>query len=479
MPGIDRLERFDIVVLGSGGGGHLLAWHMARSGHTTAVVERPWTGGSLSNIAWMPSENEISCASILYLARLAKQYRTMTRPTASDMKTVHRRMREVVDRQIADYLKSYKTSGAELILGRARLVEPKTIQVKLDGGGIRLLAADNVIVNLETHDAIPNVPGLATAHPLTLIDVLKLDYLPRHLIVIGGGYRDIELAQAYRRFGSHVTVIASAPQLMSREDADISQEIQHILSDEGIQVILEGEPLQVFGTSRGEVTVVIRTPSTNQAINGTDILVAVDCMPNTTGLGLKEVGVELDSSGYILVNDQLQTSAPGVWAIGECAASPPFTHISEQDFSIVRDNLAGGNRSTRDRPVTYCVSTDPPLARVGLSEREASRQGIATRVAKLPMDAVPGAQATDQREGFMKALIGDSDDRILGFMMIGAGAGEVMAAVHAAMLGGLSYSSLADAAFAHSTMAEGLHLLFSNVPPRAMRQTPVKLVWSS
>jgi pyruvate/2-oxoglutarate dehydrogenase complex dihydrolipoamide dehydrogenase (E3) component len=302
--------------------------------------------------------------------------------------------------------------------------------------------------------------------------VLELDYLPQRLIVIGGGYSGLELAQAYRRFGSDVTVIESGPQLLAREDIDVSQELRRILTSEGIQVLVEAELLQVRGRSGDNVTLTVRMPSGEQHIEGSDILVAAGRIPNTTGIGLNETGVELDGRGYIRVNSRLETSAPNVWAVGECAGSPQFTHISEDDFRIIRDNLSGGNRSTRDRLVPYCMFTDPPLARVGLSEGEAERQGVLARVARLPMDSVLGAQATDRRQGFMKALIGDSDDHILGFTMIGAAAGEVMAAVQTAMLAGLSYPSLANAALAHPTMAEGLSSLFSSVPPRAVQAKP-------
>jgi pyruvate/2-oxoglutarate dehydrogenase complex dihydrolipoamide dehydrogenase (E3) component len=283
------------------------------------------------------------------------------------------------------------------------------------------------------------------------------------------------LAQAYRRFGSDVTVVESGPQLLAREDIDVSREMRRILSDEGIQVLVEAELLQVRGRSGDKVTLIVRTPSGEQHINGSDILVAVGRVPNTAGIGLEEAGVELAERGYIRVNGRLETSAPDVWAVGECAGSPQFTHISEDDFRIIRDNLAGGNRSTHDRLVPYCMFTDPPLAHVGLSEGEAERQGVMTRVARLPMDSVLGAQATDQRQGFMKALVGDGDDRILGFTMIGAASGEVMAAVYTAMLAGLSYQSLANAALAHPTMAEGLSSLFSSVPPRAERHAMSKV----
>jgi len=468
-------EKFEVLVLGSGTGGKLIAWYMAQSGRRTAVVERRWVGGSCPNIACMPSKNEISSAKIAQLARHSESYGTVTGPVAVDMATVRRRKREMVERQIAKHLQIYRTTSAELIMGSGRFLAPKTLEVTLNEGGTRVLAGDKVFLNVGTHAAIPNVPGLEAAQPLTHVEALELDYLPRHLIVIGGGYSGLELAQAYRRFGSEVTVVESGPQLLAREDIDVSREMRRILSDEGIQVLVEAELLQVRGRSGDKVTLIVRTPSGEQHINGSDILVAVGRVPNTAGIGLEQAGVELAERGYIRVNGRLETSAPDVWAVGECAGSPQFTHISEDDFRIIRDNLAGGNRSTHDRLVPYCMFTDPPLAHVGLSEGEAERQGVMTRVARLPMDSVLGAQATDQRQGFMKALVGDGDDRILGFTMIGAASGEVMAAVHTAMLAGLSYQSLANAALAHPTMAEGLSSLFSSVPPRAERHAMSKV----
>ena len=462
-------EKFEVLVLGSGIGGKLIAWHMAQSGHRTAVVERRWIGGSCPNVACMPSKNEISSAKVAHSARHGREYGAVTGSVTVDMVIVRQRKRAMVERQVAKHLEIYRASGAELIMGSGRFIAPKTLEVNLNDGGTRELVADKVFLNVGTHAAIPNVPGLQAAQPLTHIDALELDYLPQHLIVIGGGYSGLELAQAYRRFGSEVTVIEAGPQIMAREDVDVAQEMQRLLGDEGINVLVEAQLIEVRGRSGDKVALTARTPSGEQNIDGSDILAAVGRIPNTAGIGLKETGVELDGRGYIRVNGRLETSAPDVWALGECAGSPQFTHISEDDFRIIRDNLAGGNRTTRDRLVPYCMFTDPPLARVGLSEGEAERQGVIARVATLPMDAVLGAQATDQRQGFMKALIGDNDDRILGFTMIGAGAGEVLAAVQTAMLAGLSYPSLANAALAHPTMAEGLSSLFSGVPPRAVQ----------
>ena len=338
----------------------------------------------------------------------------------------------------------------------------------------RVLAGDQVFLNVGTHAAIPRIPGLEAARPLTHIEALDLDYLPPHLIVLGGGYVGLELAQAYRRFGSRVTILQHGPQLMSREDSDVAHEVQRILSDEGIQVLVATETLHMRGRSGEEVSLAVRTSSGEQNIEGSDILVATGRIANTAGIGLEKAGVELDGRGYIRVNERLETSASEVWAIGECAGSPQFTHVSADDFQIIRDNLAGGKRSTRDRLVPYCMFTDPPLARVGLTEGEAQRRGIAVRVAKLPTSAVLRAQATGERQGFMKALVGASDDRILGFTMIGADAGEVMAVVQTAMLAELPYSRFRDAILAHPTMAEGLGFLFANVPSRSVQQVTPK-----
>ncbi len=462
-------EQFDVLVLGSGTAGKLIAWHMAGSGRRTAVVERRWVGGACPNIACMPSKNEIRSAEVAHLARHAAEFGAMTGPVKVDMAIVRRRKRDMVEAQVAAHLKNYEASGAELIMGNGRFVAPKTLEVNLNDGGTRILAGAQVFLNPGTHAAIPSVPGLEAARPLTHIEALELDSLPQHLIVIGGGYSGIELAQAYRRFGSEVTIIEAGPQLMGREDLDVSQEILRILRDEGIQVFVAAELLNVRGQSGKGLNLDVLTSEGEQNVEGSDILVAAGRVPNTAGIGLGEVGIELDGRGYIRVNERLGPSAPDVWALGECAGSPLFTHISEDDFRIVRDNLAGGRRSTRDRLVPYCMFTDPPLAHVGLSEGEAERQGVITRVAKLPTSAVLRAQATGESQGLMKALVADSDDRILGFTMIGAEAGEVMAVVEMAMLAGLPYTRVREAVLAHPTMAEGLGFLFSNVPPRSTK----------
>src|ERR1700757_4235041 len=293
-------EQFEVLILGSGQGGKLLAWHIARSGRRTAVVERRWIGGSCPNIACLPSKNEIWSARAAHLAHHAAQFGTMiTGPVRTDMAKVRQRKRDMVDREIALHLQNYKTSGAELIMGAGRFAAPKTLEVRLNDGGRGGLAGDQVFLNLGTHAAIPSVPGLEAARPLTHIEALELDYLPPHLNVLGGGYVGLELAQAYLRFGSRVTVIQSGPQLMTREDPDVAEEMQRILSDEGIQILVAAETLNVIGRSGEEVSLTVRTPFGEQQIEGSDILVGTGRVPNTAGIALEQAGVELDARGYI------------------------------------------------------------------------------------------------------------------------------------------------------------------------------------
>ena len=382
------------------------------------------------------------------------------------MATVRQRKRAMVDREVALHLDAYKTSGAELIMGSGHFVAPKTIEVQLNDGGTRLIAGDQIVLNVGTHAAVPEIAGLADARPLTHIEALELDYVPAHLVVLGGGYTGLEMAQAYRRFGSRVTIIEPGPQILNREDADVAAAVQGVLSEEGVTFLCSTQVLGVQGQSGTKVTLTVRSADGERAIEASDILVAAGRIPNTAGIGLDKAGVELDNRGYIRVNERLQAAAPDVWAIGECAGSPQFTHVSVDDFRIVRDNMAGGQRSTLDRLVPHCLFTDPPLAHVGLREHEAERQGIATRVAKLPMSAVLRTEATDETQGFMKVLVAKDDDRILGFTMLGSEAGEVMAAVQMAMLAKAPYPMVRDAVITHLTFAVGLGPLLSNVENR-------------
>ena len=459
-------EHYHLLVLGSGEGGKYLAWHIARSGQRAAVIERKLIGGSCPNTNCLPSKNEIWSAKVADLVHHAERFGLRTGPVSVDMPKVLARKRDMVDGLIDMHLGLFKASGAELIMGSGRLLGPRSIEVSLNAGGKRVLTADRVVLNLGSRAAIPDIPGLAAAAPLTNVEALELDRVPGRLIVIGGGYVGLELAQSFRRFGSEVTIIEPAAQLAGREDAEVAAALVDLLHEEGITIELGAQVQGVQGRSGDAVQLQLRTKLGERTIEGSDILVAAGRVANTQRVGLDVAGVTLNPNGTIAVNDRLETSVPDVWAIGDCAGSPQFTHVSFDDFRTIRANLAGGNRSTNGRLVPYCMYTDPPLARVGLSEAEAQARGIAVRIARLPIVAVLRSRTISETRGFMKAVVDAASDRILGFTMLGAEAGEVMAVVRTAMLAGMPYTGLRDAIIAHPTMAEGLGPLFSNVPAR-------------
>ena len=456
-------EAYQNVIIGSGEGGKYLAWHLAQSRQKTAVVERRWIGGSCPNTNCLPSKNEIWSAKVANLVYHSSKFGSMAHPGPIDMTVVRKRKRHMVDGLIAMHLDRYTATGTELILGEANLTRSNTIDVNLNEGGTRTLHAERIFLNLGTRAAIPAIPGLVDCAPLTNIEVLELDRLPEHLIVIGGGYVGLEFAQAYRRFGSRVTVLHQGTQLLDKADPDIALEIMRMFTTEGIDVMALAKIVSVRGRSGSGVTIDTETGNGKSQISGSDVLVATGRTPNTAGIGLDTAGIELDERGYIKVNDRLETTAPNIWAIGECAGSPQFTHASLDDFRVIRDNLAGGNRSTRNRVIPSCLFVDPPVAQIGLTENEAKRQGITVQVVKSPMIAVLRTRTLDETSGFMKALIDPNDGRILGFTMIGPEAGEVMAVVQMAMLAGFPFTVLKDAILTHPTMAEGLNNLFSSV----------------
>jgi pyruvate/2-oxoglutarate dehydrogenase complex dihydrolipoamide dehydrogenase (E3) component len=329
-----------------------------------------------------------------------------------------------------------------------------------------VLRGENVVINTGTRATVDATPGLRNANPLTHVEALELDRAPEHLLVLGGGYVGLELAQAFRRFGSRVTVVERNPTLIHREDPDVSDAMARLFADEGIAVSPGTVLDRITGTSGAAVRLHGTRGGAGAVIEGTHLLVAAGRTPNTDGIGLEVAGVERDARGYAKVDDRLRTTAAGVWAVGDCAGSPQFTHIGFDDFRVVLDNLTGGNRVTTGRQVPSCMFTDPEVARIGLSEREAKERGIPYRLAKVPMSSVLRARTLSETRGFLKALIAD-DDRILGFTAFGVEAGEVMAVVQVAMAAGLPYTALRDTVLAHPTMAEGLVVLFSAVPSRS------------
>jgi pyruvate/2-oxoglutarate dehydrogenase complex dihydrolipoamide dehydrogenase (E3) component len=459
-------ERYDVIVLGGGTAGKVIAWTMAEQGGRTAVIDRKYVGGSCPNVACLPSKNVIHSAKVASLAARHTEFGIKTGPFAIDMARVYDRKREMVDGIVKVHLDKYQASGAELIWGDGTFVAPRTIHVGLRDGGERMLTADRVFVDVGTHATVPDTPGLREAKPMTHIEALDLRRSPENLIVLGGGYVGLELGQALRRLGSRVTLITRDAQLASSEDPEVSQAVLRLFHDEGIEVLLGTDVLSVDGRSGVHVNLEVRSGSRTRTLDGTDILVSLGRTPNTEGTGLEKSGIELTEKGHIRVNDRLETTAPNVWAMGECAGSPYFTHVSEDDATVILENLNGGNRSTAQRLIPSCVFIDPELARVGLNESQAREKGIAYRVASVPFDSSWRAWTLSERRGFMKSLIDAHSDRILGFTAFGAEAGELMSTVQLAMLAGLPYTILRDAMFAHPTMTEGLKGLFMRVPRR-------------
>ncbi len=460
-------EQYDVLIIGSGEAGKYLAWTLAEAGRKTALVERKLIGGSCPNIACLPSKNVIHSAKVAAYARRAKEFGLIGEPLTTDMKAVLWRKQRMVDDLIAVHMKRFHTSGAELIMGEAQFIGERTAEVKLNAGGMRLVSGEIVILSLGTRAAIPDVPGLQAAKPMTHVEALELDTLPAHLIVIGGGYVGLEFAQAMRRFGSRVTILERSPQIAAQEDPDTSAAIADLFRDEGIEIALNSRIHNVQGRSGEQVSLDLETAEGRREMTGTHILVAAGRVPNTSSAGLDKAGVELGPNGYIKVNERLETTAPNVWAVGDCAGTPQFTHAAFDDFRIVRDNLSGGHRTTSNRLIPYCMFTDPELVRVGLNETQAKRDGIAYRLAKLPMAAVLRTRTVSEPRGFMKMLIDVNSDRILGFTAFGVEASELLAAVQTAMLGNLPYTVLRDGIYTHPTIAEGLVFLLANVerPP--------------
>src|SRR2546423_6736017 len=413
------IEHVQNLVIGSGVAGKIIAWTLASQGQKTIVVERAMVGGACPNVACLPSKNVIYSAKAAALVHPTKGLGVVTGSLRVDMAGVARRKWQMVNELVEVHLGKFRESGAELIMGEAQFTEPKTARVTLNAGGSRVLRGERVFINVGTRATIPDVPGLAIAGPMTHVEALNLERLPDHLIILGGGYVGLEFAQALRRFGSRVTIVQRGPRLLEREDPDVADALRELMTDEGVEVLLDAAVLSVTGRSGTGVVLRVRSGAAERTLEASDILVATGRTPNTDRLDVARAGVELDGRGYIRVNDRLQTTAPDVWATGECAGSPQFTHVGEDDCRIVLDNLVGGTRTTRGRLIPYCLFTDPELAHVGLTESEARAGGVPYRIVRLPMSQVFRAITLSQTRGFMKALI-DGDDRILGFTALGA-----------------------------------------------------------
>lgn len=460
---MQSVERFEYVFLGGGKGGKSLAIELAKAGKSVAVVERGMIGGSCINVACIPTKALIRSARVAHAVRNAGSYGVEAGVPSINMTTVRARVQDVVDGLVEVNLNGFKAAGFDLLLGNGRFVGPRTIEVQLNDGGTRTLEGERVYINTGTHADVPAVPGLREADPLTHVEAIRIEDLPSHLIVIGGGYIGLEMAQAFNRLGAKVTVLQRDSRIAVREDADVSDAIASALRDDGIDILLNTQVESVSGRSGDAVAVLL---ADGRTIEGSHILVATGRIPNTKDIGLELAGVETDRRGIIKIDEKLQTSAANVFAIGEVAGTPMFTHASYDDYRVLSSQLKGGSKTTLGREIPYAMFIEPELSRIGLNETEAKSRGIAVRVATLPMKAVPRARTNSDTRGFMKVLVSAESDQILGFTMLGSEAGEIVSTVQIAMLGNLPYTVLRDAPLAHPTLTEGLNLLFALVPER-------------
>ena len=458
------MQEYDAIVIGAGQGGGPLSSALAQAGKRVAIVERAHAGGTCVNEGCTPTKTMIASGRVAYLARRGADYGVHTGSIAIDQETIRRRKRAIVESfRSGSESGLTDTAGLDLIWGEARFTGPKTLAVRLNAGGETELRAETIIINTGERPAQPDLPGIETVPILDSTSIMELDAVPDHLVIIGGGYVALEFGQLFRRLGSAVTVVQRGKQLLAREDADMAAAVADVLREDGLTILLATAAARVAATDTGGVTLTVRGPEGERAIVGSHLLAAAGRTPNTDRLGLDAAGVATDKRGSIPVNERLETNVPGIYAIGDVNGGPAFTHISYDDYRILRTNLVGaGGASTADRLVPYTVYTDPQFGRVGLGEDEARKAGRKVRVAKMPMSSVARALETDESRGQMKVLVDPDTDQILGAAIFGVEGGEIMSMIQIAMLGKLPYTALRDAVFAHPTFAESLNNLFGS-----------------
>ncbi|MBV8438852.1 MAG: mercuric reductase [Silvibacterium sp.] len=455
-------ERFDAIIVGTGQAAKPLAGALAKAGKKIASIETKHVGGTCVNEGCTPTKTMVASSRVAYLTRRGADYGVRTGPISIDLGRVRERKREIVESFRSGNIKRLTGENMELIYGIAEFAGPKTLHVDLRDGGSRTLEADWIFLNTGLRAAVPTMPGLRDIPLLNNESIMELDAVPQHLLIIGGGYIGLEFGQMFRRFGSNVTIIHKGHQLLDHEDPDVAEEIRKILAEDGIEVLLEADTFAA-GSSGNSVQLSVRQGSETRRLIGSHLLVATGRIPNTEALNLAAAGVATDEHGYIKVNDYLETTAPGIYAIGDVKGGPAFTHISYDDYRIIDANLLRGERrSIRDRILPYTVFIDPQLGRIGLTETEARERGRNIRVAKMPMTYVARAIETAETRGFMKIVVDRDTDQILGAAVLGIEGGEIASIIQIAMQGRLKYTALRDGIFSHPTLAESLNNVFFN-----------------
>ncbi|MBD2469906.1 mercuric reductase [Nostoc sp. FACHB-145] len=461
-----NMEHYDDIIIGGGKAGKTLAPALVATGRKTALVERSLNmiGGTCINVACIPTKTMVASANVANIVRNSAAYGIKVHASTLDFAEVIRRKRIVVQSMREMNLHNLKIAlGHELIVGTGRFVAPQTIEVATDEGNTRLITAERLFINTGTRPLIPSIPGLKEAGFLTSESIMELEQLPEHLLILGSGYIGLEFAQMFRRFGSRVTVIGQSEQILSQQDPDIAMAVQTLLEREDIEFLLNAKVLKA---DRAGNAIKLQIQVANQQIElqGSHLLIAVGRVPTTDSLNLAAAGVATDARGFIVVNDRLETNVPGIWALGDINGGPQYTHVSLDDYRIIKANLIdGGNRNTSDRPIPSCLFIDPELAHLGLTETEARQQGYAIRVAKLDASAIPRARTLGKTDGLLKAIVDTETGHILGASLLCHEAGEVISTVQMVIQAQMPYTVLRDGVLTHPTMTEGLNLLFSKM----------------
>src|SRR5215218_2484772 len=457
-------QHYDAVVIGAGQAGVPLATTLAMEGRKTELVEREHVGGTCINEGCTPTKTMVASAKVAYFDRRSDDYGVNNGQVNVDMVAVRQRKRNIVKSFRSGGERRLHDAGVDLIMGEAHFTGPKELEANLNSGGTTRLSADNIFINPGARPANPPIEGLDSVPALNSTTIMELDEVPDHLLVLGGSYVGLEFAQMFRRFGSEVTVVQRSGQLMGREDADVAEAVAEIMRQDGIEVLLGTQTRRAAQDDTGKILLRVETSERERTLEGTHLLLAAGRPPNTETLNLDAAGIETDKRGFIKANERLETSAPGVYALGDVKGGPAFTHISYDDFRIIRTNLLeGGSATIADRPVPYTMFIDPQLGRIGLTEREARNRGRYVRIATIPMTYVTRAVEMGETRGFMKAVVDSETDQILGCAVLGVEGGEIMAMIQISMMGNLPYTVLRDAVFAHPTLAESLNTLFSSV----------------
>lgn len=456
------MEKFNAVIIGSGQGGNPLSAFLASKGWKTALIEKKFIGGSCINFGCTPSKTMAASAKAAYLAERSSDFGINTSSVKTIMSKVYERKKNIVESFRQRSSNKLKSDNISLFKGTASFTGSNKLKIKTEKDEFEI-TSEKIFIDTGGRPAIPRIKGLNSVKYLDSTSIMELTELPEHLIILGGGYISLEFAQMFKRFGSEVTIIQRSGQLLSKEDEDIADEIKKIFEEENISVILNSE-LKEIKNSNGRITAVINSDKTEKELNGSHILIAAGHRPNTEELNLDSAGIETDEKNYIKVNEKLETNVKGIYALGDVKGGPAFTHISFDDFRIIKDNLFGEkNRTINDRILTYTIFTDPQLGRAGLNEKQATETGINFKTAKMPMKNVARALEAGESEGLMKILINPETEKILGCSILGMEGGEMMSMIQIAMLGNLKYTSLQKAVFAHPTLAESFNNVFSNI----------------